>query len=422
MAGVLVCLGFGSAQAKPMATNGTDVAFPAQDGMTWVFLGDSHTSANRYTASMESYWQLHFPKWKMHFRNSGRGGEQLIQALDVFAPRVAIFRPTHVYFCYGPNGPPIIKEWGDQYVQLAKMIEEIGAKPILASQTAKYAAQENDVIVQRRKILMDTIAPTYGWTCVDGSSLLSPFYSKNIESKTPVDMQWGTRGGKVDLGHPGRMGYACLAYVALKQLGAPTNVSGAEIDASAGRVVTQADCRVSGLTKTATGISFTRLDDRLPMAFDDDVRLSVQLILEMANFNRYTLKVSGLAPGQYEVLIDRVSSAVVDAKTLADGWNMFLMPAGPIHDQLANVLRLIRAKEGLVPQYDDDAAWPEIGHDANTVKKVRDAAGWKFKDGVKGRPLVEAMRSSVDALVTRDESIHQAAQPKPRTFEIRLAK
>ena len=96
-AGVLFCLGCLPAQAEAASTNRAASSFPGQDGMTWVFLGDSHTSANRYTASVESYYQLHFPTWKMHFRNSGRGGETLAGGIEAFEPRVAIFRPTVVY-------------------------------------------------------------------------------------------------------------------------------------------------------------------------------------------------------------------------------------------------------------------------------------------------------------------------------------
>lgn len=411
---VLVIVGCLAAEAL-QAEEG--FAFPVQDNMTWVFFGDSITAANKHTAYIESYYQLRYPKYKLHFRNSGRGGDQLKGAILAFDYRVAIFRPTHVSVELGQNGPPIIEEWGDQILELGKLIEGIGAKPVLFGQHPKYAAAAAGHIEARMKIQREKIVPATKWAWVDQQALL-PYYQKNIAAEAPIDMQWPQRGGKPDLGHPGYMGHLCKAYVILKGLGAPTEVSSAEIDAASGKVVSEKDCRISDLAKTAGGIAFTRLDERLPMTCDDKALVAVQLIPEIADFNRYILKVSGLGPGKHEVLIDGVSSAVVDAKILASGWNMFLMSKGPIHEQLQEVLSLIKDKEGLGDSQDPTQAG--LKEARKGVAKVRGTASYKFdKQGVKGKELVEQMKAEVDELEKEDEKINKAAQPKPRKFEIR---
>jgi hypothetical protein len=110
--------------------------------------------------------------------------------------------------------------------------------------------------------------------------------------------------GGGDAVHPGAIGHTIMAWAILKELGASALVSRAEIDGAA-KTVTAADaCRIEKL-KVADGvISFDRLDDALPMPIDPAAEPVFKLAPILDDLNRYELKITGLALGNYELSID----------------------------------------------------------------------------------------------------------------------
>jgi len=200
-----------------------------------------------------------------------------------------------------------------------------------------------------------------------------------------------------------------MAWDVLTSLGAPAEVSSARFDATGGALVSSSDCTVSNVTKTATGVSFTRLDDRLPIAFDDACRSALELVPSLLDdISAYTLQVDNLAAGDYKIIIDGTESGVVSAAQLAAGYNMSEMTDGAIYDQLQLVRQLIRAKEG-------DNQPGEM-----SVSKGRSTAWNYYNMGFRGQEIIDRVQNYIDGVNLLDIGIHDASQPLSHDFEIEL--
>ena len=94
------------------------------------------------------------------------------------------------------------------------------------------------------------------------------------------------------------------------------------------------------------GVAFQRLDGALPFfpPAPADKILKWQPILE--ELNQYTLKVSGLKEGQYEILVDGRKIAEHSASQLADGVNLAAgaLAGGPIAEHVKAVWTAVAAK------------------------------------------------------------------------------
>ncbi len=73
------------------------------DGDTFVFLGDSITHQCLYTQYVEDYFYTRFPDRRIHFHNSGVGGDRAADALARFDEDVAAYKPKYVTILLGMN-------------------------------------------------------------------------------------------------------------------------------------------------------------------------------------------------------------------------------------------------------------------------------------------------------------------------------
>ena len=74
-----------------------------KDGDSVVFLGDSITPQCLYTQYVEDYFYTRFPKMRIHFHNSGVGGDRAADALVRFDDDVAALKPKYVTILLGMN-------------------------------------------------------------------------------------------------------------------------------------------------------------------------------------------------------------------------------------------------------------------------------------------------------------------------------
>jgi hypothetical protein len=134
-----------------------------------------------------------------------------------------------------------------------------------------------------------------------------------------------------------------MAWAILKGLGAPAAVSRAEIAASAGTVAVAEHCAISNVKVADSGLTFDRLDEALPMPIDARAEPALKLAPVLDDLSRYELRVTGLAPGNYEVKIDGESVARVSHDKLAQGLNLSNLP-GAVTKQCRTVLDLVLQK------------------------------------------------------------------------------
>ncbi|MCE9607605.1 MAG: SGNH/GDSL hydrolase family protein [Planctomycetia bacterium] len=369
--------------------------FFIRDGERVAFLGDSITEQGKpgetdrgglYTVYIESYVLTRFPTWKLDFRNFGIGGDSaaLIQRQSepidwatlrsgddtLRKPKIEAYvahglnrdvlpwQPTLVTIQFGMNDfgyqnfndasyrrfmlaeNALVKTLRDRNCRVAlftpQPIEHTPDKPNPneeGSNTAlrKFADGLKEVATQQKVLFVDHFDPYM--TLV-----------RQARAATPPEYFGGGR----DAVHPGAPGHAVMAWVILKELGAGSEVSAAEIDAAENRVVATSKCRIKELVKQADGtIRFERIDDALPMPIDARAEPALKRATILADLNRYLLKVTGLEAARYEVLIDGEMAATVDSGELQQGWNM-ATAKGPITAQSQQVMQLVLKKNAIV--------------------------------------------------------------------------
>ena len=130
-----------------LALGQTEYATPVakidlQDGDSLVFLGDSITHQCLYTQYVEDYFYTRYPSRRIHFHNSGVGGDRNSDALIRFDDDVAKYKPKYVTVLLGMNDGsyrPFDQQVFDTYekdmLTLVERIKSIGAVPVLMTPT-----------------------------------------------------------------------------------------------------------------------------------------------------------------------------------------------------------------------------------------------------------------------------------------------
>lgn len=178
--------------------------------------------------------------------------------------------------------------------------------------------------------------------------------------------------------HPGPAANIAYAWKLITGLGWGTDVSSATLNASNLSVTAQDFCTISGLKMNAQGgIDFTRLDQRLPWAIDEEGRADALFLYpEMAGWQKYSLAVTGLQPGTYDIYISDRKVASLTAAQLQAGWNMADLSSGPIWEQCQEVLGRIRDMHDRSRQY--PFASLHVGLERRGVEKYRGAVDNAF--------------------------------------------
>ena len=129
--------------------------------------------------------------------------------------------------------------------------------------------------------------------------------------------------------HLNDLGQMAMAFAILKGLDAPADVSAATIDAGQASVVDNENCRVSNVKRAQDGLTFIRLDERLPFNFGLLWTLNEFYIPFGDDLNRYMLTVLRLPEGQYEVSAGGRALGKWSADGLAQGINIASASADP---------------------------------------------------------------------------------------------
>ncbi|HEX4265009.1 MAG TPA: YDG domain-containing protein [Verrucomicrobiae bacterium] len=211
--------------------------------------------------------------------------------------------------------------------------------------------------------------------------------------------------------------------------GADTNVSLAAVDWNAAAVVFTNHCIISGVSLAGNVLTFTRHDDRLPMAWDvpdgtitNDTRNAFVAIPQLSNAFWFTIAVTNLPVGNYNVSIDGTQIVTLSSSTLAAGWNMF---AGDYSSQYwrqrVKVLSLIRLKNGANPVTLIDHGAGDLGPNGRDLVNYYSDSQGAWAQGRRGDALISALAIDTAGLDVYDKLIHDAAQPTNHVFTISSA-
>lgn len=314
--------------------------FAIRDGDTVVFLGDSITAARQYGKIIETFALLRFPERKVRFINAGKGGETAKGSLERLEKDVFGQGATLVTVAYGVNDigwgfkadDAHKQEYLEAIGEIVERCKKHGVRPFIcaAAITAEDPDKAEQGFLQKMCDEGLALAKSKGAGTIDVQRSMRAAQRRMLAANAmEPDESKQARMHVEDGVHLNDLGQMSMAFAILKGLGAPAEVSAATIDARAAKVVAAESCRISGVQRQAGGVSFTRIDDRLPLNLAPLWLIEGRFVPFTVELNRYVLTVTNLAAGQYEILAAGRLLGKWDAKALASGVNLASATADP---------------------------------------------------------------------------------------------
>ena len=354
-----------------------------KDNDVWVMAGDSITAQRLHSNFIEAYYRTRFPHLRLHFRNSGIGGNRTGSVLARFEYDVAAWKPTIVSIELGMND---VNGSEADYITgmkaLITKIRAIPAQPVLISSSPvddgslmgdwrsqrcekihpftqalqKLAEQENVLFVDQYHPLIDVWGANRRKgaeaAVAKAAAPLKPTAPAPAPAPAPAATPAVTAPqkappippGLVPLGgdpvHPGAVGQYMMAATILKALQAPGTVSSATLSAE-GKVSATTGCKITEAVVKDGKLSFIRLDEAGPWPILPAARSMLALMPSALGLSEYELKVTGLAEGMHRVTINGKPAGEVNARDLAAGWNLTGAFDGAIGERSTEVTGLI---------------------------------------------------------------------------------
>ncbi len=320
--------------------------FAIHDGDTVVFLGDSITAARTYGKIIENYTLLRFPDRKVHFINSGWGGETAAGAVKRLDSAVFNHGATLVTVAYGINDIG----WGakadeahrklylDSIREIVNQCKIHNVRVFICSAAATAADPDKSADDFLQKMCDDgmKISTDAGEGSIDVLRTMRDCQRRmNATNARETDPKKKQSMHVEDGIHLNELGHTAMAYAILEGLGAPREVSSAIINAAAAKSTVSSGCAITNISGSANAIEFDRLDDGLPFNQGLFFNLHYFCIPLPDEINRYMLTVTSLNPGKYDILVngrglgsftaDQLAAGVNIASATADPW----LPGGP---------------------------------------------------------------------------------------------
>jgi lysophospholipase L1-like esterase len=411
--------------------------FPLHDGDIWVMAGDSITAQHLHSNYFEAFCYARYQSMRFSFRNSGVGGDTIPRVLARYDWDIAPWKPTVVSVELGMNdkGSTSVEHYIQNMGKLDERIRSSGARPVYFSASPvnsgststnlginstldsyaralkKFADQHDAPFADQFHALLDVwgnnkpqenranlvamVAAAVRDEQMPGVGHLRNFLADIAEvSPQPVSMQG-------DAVHPGPNGQLMMAAALLAGLNADSMVSTATLDRS-GKVLDTDGCKISNLRSTGRRLTFERLDLRLPFPIPAEARGVLPLFPTILELSQYTLKITDLPEGKYELLAGGKKLGEVAASDLAAGVNLTSFATGPIAEQGQEILKRVAEKESFVGQWRGLSKGAALGSGGPDVKA-----------------RLAAMAKTVE---DADQRIRDAAQPQRLRFEVRPVK
>jgi lysophospholipase L1-like esterase len=341
----------------PATLAARDDDFAIRDGDTVVFLGDSITAARTYGKIIENYTLLRFPDRRVRFFNAGWGGDTAAGGRKRLDRDVFDRGATLLTVAYGTNdigwGAYADAEHKAQYLEAIRGIvaecKKRGVRVYICSAaiTAADPTKSEDRFLQKMCDEGMQISRAAGGDAIDVQREMRVIQQRVWAANEKVsDGAKKTTMHAADGVHLNELGQLAMAYAILKGLGAPSDVSSAEIDAEGPKRLHAANCTVSNVVWAGGRLEFTRLDRGLPFNYGLFYALNYRFVPVHHELNRYLLKVVNLPEGRHTLNVDGRKVSTYTARQLAAGVNVSSatadawQPGGP-WDAQANILRAL---------------------------------------------------------------------------------
>ena len=338
----LLACGYGSAEE-----------FFFKDGDKVVMIGDSITEQHLYSNFVETWVTTRFPGWKLTFRNVGISGDRSPGGNERFTRDVAFFKPTALTVDFGMNDGGYrafdesgfktylegLKGMADQAKAAHIRVAWLTPQPIDNADPGPTALTGYNETLEKYSAGLKTIAVENGGLFVDQfHPYLNVLNGARSRQQTYVPISGG------DPVHPWSPGQALMAASILKGIHFPTTVSSVSIDLVSGRIDAER-AAVMDLKKHEGGVTFLRKDEGLPY-FPEHASGILPWAPLCEELNRYTLKITGLNAGNYDIRLGGVTVAQYTAADLGKGVNLAeaALKTGPVAEQVRAIESAIRIK------------------------------------------------------------------------------
>ena len=356
------------AAAAP-AAGAAETACALEGGETILFFGDSITQGGAYVEDVEALLITRFPEKRFHVVNAGISSETISGtsepdhnprrpwAHERFDRDVAAAKPDIVVACFGMNDGNYhpfdalkFQKYRAGVRRLIDRAKRIGARCIFMTPPPfdpyrrragdsnaahwgyKYPAIDYDVVLEvyshfllglRREgtIVADVHAAT----------------NDHLRERRREKVSFYLAGDAV---HPNATGHWLMAQTLLETLRVPPDVAAAEVDAKAMKAVA-GDVRN---VRREVEFRFTWTTP-LPMPVDAGWdRKSLEVERTFDRLSRYTLKITGLDEGRYELHASGQMAGHVTAADLASGLDLNAMPEWQPTVGAREVLELVQQR------------------------------------------------------------------------------
>jgi hypothetical protein len=384
-----------------------------------VFMGhsDMQPPTGRWSDYARAYLALHNPSLTLHMQEIARSGTAITSCFsntDITLQRYPQFayplQPKYVFFQYAGAGGFTHAEYQSnvQFMVDNYVVGLSSAIPVLIGLTPEGdASGGSDALAFETGEL--NVAQSYTpnkLICTNWSALVGP-------CTNPAN--WDALNYAPGDVHPSPALNIAQAWETIRELGWDTNVSSCTINATDLSFTTN-NCVLSSVTGGPSGISFTRHDDRLPWAIDEVGRHDATNIWpQMIGWQNYRLKITGLAAGNYSIVIKGTNVATVSSATLAAGWNMADLTSGPVWEKGQEVLGRIRDM-----QDNNRTTLIDKNTPAGVRKYTSNCITAYQTNGKRGATLIadSGVQTALAELDTFDGLIKAAAQPDDLAFTV----
>lgn len=428
----------------PTPAAGPDISKPIvdtidpKDGDTVVFLGDSITHQCLYTQYVEDYFYTRYPKARIHFHNSGVGGDRAKDALNRFDEDVAAYKPKYVTILLGMNDgaytdfqKPVFDTYQKDMNTVLDRIADLGAiaVPMTPTMHDSRARRLYGSPMEPRDTYYNGVLALYGaWLREQAEvrglgfvDMYSPLNSISLEQRTK-DPKWTMIKDAV---HPGPTGQVVMAAALLNDMVAKTPVSAIRVHQEDGKLAATAQKgAISDFNSEGDKISFTFAAESLPWVLPADAAEGFKLTQAAHRYSNEKLIVNALKPGKYDVKIDGQSIGTYTEEQLEVGVELGANDKTPQYQQALNIANLNKQRndQAYRPIRDQYGALKNKRRDLRVATEKNDPALETKK--TEFETWYASMKTKVTELQSKakafEDQIYAENQPKPHRYEIAL--
>jgi len=415
-------------------------------------IGDSITHSRIYHIKLYEFYVTRFPNREFRMYNCGVSGGSTRSALESLEWDILADKPNKATILLGMNDFCLYDYGKDktdekarkkqlQKVEVftARMTELVqkliarGVKVILITPTIYDDTSDSEKL---QKIRSYHHGANKGLGNIDKAvrKIAEKFNCELIDFHAPMDAVNKREQKKdpkfsltQDRVHPTNFGNMVMLYLILKAQDMPKYVSKMVLNAADGKVLKQINCDIKLIKSGKNEVEFDCLEKSLPFPIPAYTKEQEKILPLQTEFNQETLKVAGLAPGEYEILIDGVKIIWTNAEDLAAGINLVDFVNTPMFKQAMRIDKLTWKRRKLALWLQSIDCTRVFYLDRNKIdsnnyeeaKKFLESKNWTkgvFKIYIEQKPHQKELTRRVEEL---SAEMYRINKPKTHRFIIR---